>query len=376
MTESSQHVPTPFLASIRRRFFGTSSSKTEKKQQQREEIEGTQTTTSNENVNEVWKSRWDEAPDDWKKFVATLDKVYGLSSEEEDRIVKKNKNYIETPAVTERSHIATSIIMITCGTVSKLLLRTLNTLHPYNINIFHQAIDTRPKGKGLLTFSNHQSVMDDPFLLGSIVPSRLLINAKKMRWGLCSMDICFQNNFLSRLLLLGKGLPIRRFGGVSQNFLRTGAEKLVGGDWLHVFCEGRVRQIGMGYFKRGVGKILAITKEETGDLPMILPLYHEGIEQVMPQKVGSNELQSLLPQRGKSLYVVVGDPVDVSHIFDRMMPDCQAAGGTNVDAQPCIQMYEEVADFLGIIMRLLRASARQKVKEDRDVDLGEPYEFS
>lgn len=401
------HKLKPFLALIRERLFGSattnspttasssSSFSTSTSTQPSALVEGgllqqaevrsssssnssssSDSTTSNVDVNQVWRQRWDNAPDVWKHFVVTQRKDYGLTPSEEQRIINNNYNYVETAELTRRARIGTTAITLTVGSISKFMLRALNTLHTHNLHSLHNAIEQRPINTGLLTISNHQSVMDDPFLLGAVLPSRILVNAQKMRWGLCSMDICFQNGWISRTLRLGKAIPIQRRGGIKQPFLRDAAMKLADGDWVHIFPEGRVRQKGMGYFKRGIGKMLAMAHESSGKLPMLLPIYHEGMERVMPQKVDSNDLESTIPKKGKSMYVVVSEPVDISHIFNRLMPECQASGGTKVDAPPCIKLYEEVADFLAVIMRLLRADARKKIKAEHDVDLGTPYEFS
>lgn len=357
---------TPFLTLIRERLFGTTTNSIGVKRGH----------DSSDDINKVWRDRWDIAPDSWKHFVAALKKEYGMTQIEQDRITRKNKDYVETADLTRQGRLGTAAIILTVGTISKLMLRAINTLHSHHLDTLHNAIEQRPLKKGLLTVSNHQSVMDDPFLLGAILPPRILVNVRKMRWGLCSMDICFQNAWVSRTLRLGKGLPIQRRGGINQPFLRDAAKKLADGGWVHIFPEGRVRQKGMGYFKRGIGKMLTMGLEDSQQLPMVLPMYHEGIERVMPQKEGSNDLESTIPKRGQTMYVVVGEPVDVSHIFDRLMPKCVESGGTKVDAPPCIKLYEEVADFLAVIMRLLRADARRKIKSEHDVDLGAPYEYS
>lgn len=395
MSESTQSVPAT-LASIRNRLFGPFHRQKEKS----EKIEKTETTeTTQRTVNQkrqseegqeqeqnqsedpstyntVWKQRWDFAPDGWKRYITTIDKDFGLTKEEEAKIHTRNHNYVETANLTPRARAGSSAIMLTVGSMSKLLLASLNKLHTHNMQTLYDAIENREARNGLLTFSNHQSVLDDPFLMGAILPPRILANAQKMRWGLCSLDICFQDAFTSRVLRLGKALPIERRGGIKQSFLRTAGEKLRRGDWVHIFPEGRVRQMGMGYSKRGTGKLLAMAYETNGRLPLIIPMYHEGIEKVMPQKPDSNQLQSMIPRRGQKLFVVVGDPVDVRHIFDRLMPDCQAAGGTARDEAPCLRLYEQVADFMGVVMRLLRAEARQRIREEHDIDLGSPYEYS
>ncbi len=137
-----------------------------------------------------------------------------------------------------------------------------------------------------------------------------------------------------------------------------------------------MRQRGMGYMKRGLGKMIAMTYAETGGLPVILPMYHEGVEQVMPQDQETNRLKSIIPRIGKKIFAIAGDPVDVGHIVKRMMPACEKAGGVSKDAPECLRMYEELADFLGLSVRLLRIELRQRVLADHNVNLGDPYEVS
>lgn len=325
---------------------------------------------------EIWESRWDESPEEWRDFVSLNPKVFGMTEAEENEIREKNKTYVSTPPLTGNGGLGTAMIIGTVGTLSKVLMTALNDLHLYRMELLYDAVEHRSNARGLLTFSNHQSVMDDPFLLAALLPPRILLNPKLMRWGLCSLDICFQNALVSRTLKLGKALPIERRGGVAQSFVQSASEKLSNGDWVHIYPEGRVRQTGMGYAKRGVGKLLAMTFEARQGLPLILPLYHEGIEHVMPQKRDSNTLKYCLPRVGKKMFVLAGEPIDLSHIFHRLMPACEAAGGTRTDSPPCLRLYEEVADSMAITMRLLRAEMRRKVRNVEGIDLGEPFELS
>lgn len=324
----------------------------------------------------AWEGRWDRSPEAWRNFVSMNPKVFGMTETEQQKIRRKNKTYVPTPPLSGNGGLGTSIVIGVVGSFSKVLMTMLNDLHLYRMDLLYDAIEHRSDTHGLLTFSNHQSVMDDPFLLAAALPSRILLNPKLMRWGLCSLDICFQNALVGRTLRLGKAMPIQRRGGIHQSFLRTAAEKLINGDWVHIYPEGRIRQVGMGYAKRGVGKLLAIAFEARQGLPLIVPLYHEGIENVMPQAPGTNTLERSVPRVGKKLFVLAGEPIDLSHIFHRLMPDCQAAGGTRTDASPCLRLYEEIADSMAITMRLLRAELRRKVRLEEDIDLGEPFEFS
>lgn len=377
----AESAPSPLsrAAAARQKLFGTAhhaSSRTA------DESSSTRSTNFSRGPQEqmephrIWEQRWDSAPQEWKNFVASLPKVYGLTTEEVERIEKKNATYVETKALTGEGALGTAMIISAVSLFSKMLMINLNELKMYGMDALYNAIENRKEGQGLLTFMNHQSVLDDPFLLSAALPRRILLNPDLMRWGLCSMDICFQSALVSRTLRLGKALPIQRLGGVGQEFLKTAGEKLLNGRWVHIFPEGRVRQIGMGYAKRGVGKLLAMYYEAHKGLPLILPIYHEGIEHVMPQDKGSNRLSSPIPKAGKRMFIMTGEPVDFGHIFHRLMPACIEEGGTAGDPPACLRLYEEVADSMAMTTRLLRAELRKKVRNEGLADLGDPYELS
>ena len=324
----------------------------------------------------VWAQRWQRAPQHWRQFATSFPKVIGLTEQEEQKIRARKETYVPTPDLSPSSRVGTTMIIAAVSAMSKLFFYTANTLRFYNEHNLYNAIENRPPDQGLLTISNHNSVADDPFLLSALLPPRILLDAHKMRWGLCSLDICFQKDFISRTLRLGKALPIERRGGLQQRFLSAAGDKLAAGDWVHIYPEGRVRQRGIGYFKRGVGKLIALSYERNGVSPIVLPMYHEGSEQIYPHHPETHKLVSPLPQRGKKLYVLAGEPLDVTPVLEKFMPECAATGGTSSDSEPCLRLYEEVADFLNIAVRLLRAELRDVVKEDTNIALGHPYERS
>lgn len=329
-----------------------------------------------ESVRSIWEKRWDGSPVEWREFVINNPKVLGFTEKQEENIARRNRTYVATPPLSDNFTIGTTMIAATAGIFGKILLTTLNRLHTYQLDILYDAIENRDSSTGLLTVSNHKSVIDDPFLLGAILPRRILLNPELVRWGFCSLDICFQGALLGRTLRLGKALPIQRRGGIGQHFLRVAGGKLSNGDWVHVFPEGRIRQSGMGYWKRGVGKLLAMYYEAHQGLPLIIPLCHEGIEKIMPECPQTRALISSIPQTGKDMFAIAGEPIDLTHIFHRLMPQCKEAGGTAKDPPACLRLYEEVADFMAVTMRLLRAELRQKVRADGKADLGDPFEMS
>eukprot|EP00877_Chromochloris_zofingiensis_P009947 jgi/Chrzof1/5205/Cz15g16090.t1 len=133
-----------------------------------------------------------------------------------------------------------------------------------------------------------------------------------VRWTMCAKDICFTNKMLSLFFLNGKTLPIERGGGVEQPVMDAAARRLAAGDCMHIFPEGRVIPQGhLGPFKQGIGKLVCDAHAAAGDRdPIILPFYHSGMGRVMPYR-------SMLPRIGHTVHVVVGEPVDLSHVTCR-----------------------------------------------------------
>lgn len=323
------------------------------------------------------------APPGWLASLSTLPKVYGLTTKEMSRIAARNVTAIDAP-VSSGASLGNGLVIGAISLASRALMRSLNGVHTYRLGNLTDAIEKRPQGVGLLTVSNHRSVIDDPIMLATLLPPRILVTPGRMRWGLCAVDICYQNKALARFMSLGKALPVMRNGGIGHPFVAAAAEKLAQGDWLHVYPEGRVVQRGMGYMKRGVGKMLTVAHERGGAVDdgsgargtIVLPMYHEGVEDMMPQDVDTHELLGIVPKMGYRLFTIVGEPLDVRDIFERLMPPCARAGGSKSDAPECVEMYEALADRCALAVRLLRAELRLRVRLDHGVFLGDPYENS
>ncbi|KAK5453021.1 Lyso-phosphatidylcholine acyltransferase [Exophiala xenobiotica] len=99
---------------------------------------------------------------------------------------------------------------------------------PRFLEILKSRSDYRTRRKGLLTVSNHISVLDDPLIWGVLPLSFAAFHGyMNHRWSFGSHDICFQNGPLSHFFTLGQVLPIHRsahspYGGPFQATMTEG----------------------------------------------------------------------------------------------------------------------------------------------------------
>ena len=112
------------------------------------------------------------------------------------------------------------------------------------IKTIRQETNNPGSSRAIITVSNHTSTIDDPVLFGLLLPWDLKLRPTKIRWTLCSQEICFKNPGIAAVFGAGKVLPIRRQGGIDQPLLLEFARKIAVGDWVHVFPEVRTRTRG------------------------------------------------------------------------------------------------------------------------------------
>lgn len=186
--------------------------------------------------------------------------------------------------------------------LSKFIMNTLNTVIIEGADRFEDL--TERGGRGLLTFSNHVSLFDDPLVVSNFSLPRY----ESIRWIAAEAIKFFGSPLKAWVFTAGKAVPIVRGSGLEQPGLAFLADRLGEGAWVHIFPEGgrtRDPRALMGHpFKSGIGRLMAEAR------PMALPFYHYGMHEVLP--VGSK-----LPRRGRTVRVLFGDPMDCNEDFLR-----------------------------------------------------------
>ncbi|CAL0302302.1 unnamed protein product [Lupinus luteus] len=193
------------------------------------------------------------------------------------------------------------------GNVCHVFMNGLNRVQVYGLEKLQSALLERPKGKPLLTVSNHVASMDDPLVIASLLPPQVLMDAKNLRWTLCATDRCFKNPVTSAFFRSLKVLPVARGEGIYQKGMDLAILKLNHGGWVHIFPEGsRSRDGGktMGSSKRGVGRLVL----DGDSMPIVVPFVHTGMQEIMP--IGAS-----FPRIGKMVTVLIGDPINFDDIL-------------------------------------------------------------
>ncbi len=171
------------------------------------------------------------------------------------------------------------------------------------------------EGRGLLTVSNHVSLFDDPLLVANLVKGPY----KNYRWVSADALNFYGSVPKAWLFTAGKSVPIVRGQGLDQPGMHFLRDRLLAGEWVHVFGEGgrtRDPEARLGAtLKPGVGWLVAQSK------PLVLPFYHTGMQHVLP--VGA-----VRPRRGHTVRLLVGE---VSDFNEETIADIADRAGTEVD---------------------------------------------
>ena len=224
-----------------------------------------------------------------------------------------------------------------CGSVvqaSRLLLGKLNQLRFEGKarwdNLFEEGgqVWRRADGRGLLSFSNHVSLFDDPLLISNLGARQY----QNVRWIAADHINFFGNRLKGMIYSAGKCVPIIRGGGLSQPGFDFLIERLKSGEWVHIFPEGgRTRdpqhrlQLPL---KVGVGKLICEAR------PVVMPFYHDGMHRVLP--IGHR-----VPRLNQEVIVQFGE----STVIDDAWSD-QILSGASDDKEAWRMATEWVRDKL------------------------------
>lgn len=175
--------------------------------------------------------------------------------------------------------------------VSRAVMTLGNRIDVIGLERLHAALADH---RGLLTFSNHVSLFDDPLITACLVPPAW----GRLRWIAADAINFFDTPLKAAIFNAGKAVPIIRGGGIDQPGMHFLAQRLTAGEWVHVFPEGgrtrdplaRLRQP----LKPGMAHLIRATR------PLVLPFHHIGMEHVLP--IGARS-----PRFGHRVTVQIGE---------------------------------------------------------------------
>lgn len=201
--------------------------------------------------------------------------------------------------------IPRKVVLMGVGGFAKIVATIFNTTSVHNAHTLIRLVRSRPPALPLLTVSNHMSTLDDPLMWG--FKGFPTCHPNLARWVLAADDICFKNPFYSYFFRLGKCIPIIRGGGIYQEHMNEALERLADGEWLHTFPEGKVSQedAPIRRLKWGTASLIA----RAPVTPIVLPIFHHGFEEVMPEKFLCGR-RPPFPLCNKNINIFVGEPIE------------------------------------------------------------------
>ncbi|CAK7213970.1 Lyso-phosphatidylcholine acyltransferase [Sporothrix bragantina] len=119
---------------------------------------------------------------------------------------------------------ASTFFMASTGMICRSFLYGFNNVEVVGLDSFLKLLDERKdvaaRKRGLITVSNHISVLDDPLVWG-VLPFKYAKDHRNLRWGLGSHDICYKSSAAGHFFCSGQTLPTHRlrhspWGGLFQ----------------------------------------------------------------------------------------------------------------------------------------------------------------
>ena len=164
--------------------------------------------------------------------------------------------------------------------------------------------DRLAAGRGLLTYCNHISVLDEPTIWGTL-PASTFRNPDTVRWTLGASDVMFTNPLLSRFFRNGQCIETLRGGGIYQRAIDESIDKLGEAKWIHLFPEGYVNvstSTRLRRFKWGIARMLL----EAKTMPVVVPIWITGFDHMMPEP---RDKPKWLPRFGHDVTINFGEPI-------------------------------------------------------------------
>ena len=106
------------------------------------------------------------------------------------------------------------------------LFRVLNSLKIINGELLWKYLFKRENNRPLLTVSNHMSMLDDPGLIGALLPYWRL-KPNQVRWSICTEDMFFvAGGKMVPMFSGGNVYPLDRTGSLEQPMFKLFQEKV------------------------------------------------------------------------------------------------------------------------------------------------------
>ena len=199
------------------------------------------------------------------------------------------------PTPTRARQVASRLV---AGT-SRVVMQRLNRVRVLNAERLDEARRRQRPGHGLLTFSNHVSLFDDPLLLACFSGPEWV----SLRWVAADAVNFFGTPLKALVFNAGKAVPVIRGAGLDQPGMHFMAERLRLGEWVHVFPEGGRSRLAAGRVQLPLKSGIAHLVREAQ--PLLLGFHHVGMHEVLP--IGAR-----LPRIGRTVTVRFGETIDTS----------------------------------------------------------------
>lgn len=243
--------------------------------------------------------------------------------------------------VTRFWHILSRATCFTVGMGCKLILRVFNTTIVHGDHYLQEVL-SRPEGKPLVSVFNHNSCFDDPGLMGAILSASQLADSKGMRWSVAASEVIYSNGPVSRFWALGKVIPVVRGWSAKQPAMDFLIDRLNEGSWVNIFPEAKVIDKKFeGIYKWGVGRLIRECKEGA----LFLPVFHVGMNQVLPNPSKPGEGQPLRFRTGNLVTVCIGEPIELGDSIAQVkhLPEQESWSYLTSKVQSAMQDLEQQA---------------------------------